>query len=427
MKFHLITTDMKTFLKPSLIIGTVILAVSCSNESLLDDQSSSLVLQKEAPVVIMPSQADDILTKATEDWNNLTVALQNASPGAIVRLGEGTFYLHKSAISYNFSGTLMGAGIDKTIIRTAPGEMFDVSECPPINWSFELNEGNFMICFAHEHFEGVRNVTVKDLSIIADEPTIPFYRRKNKVPWEECNSLHALMVMYTSLDNDRDHPVNLNVTYKNLSIIGERGPEYIYDNSSLFSGLSAFGYSNGKFEAVNVSIKDASGCIKPHGFFGPDAQIIIKDCNLSPCTYGIYSFFGHSWFILNNKIENSILGIVMLAPAAMKVTWDGPAGKSFVKDNQVQFNGQMGIGIQFVKNVEIKDNIITGSGSYGGIVSVAGRNWIIKDNDLCGVSSIPIYLLSLKNSLITDNLNQVIAGAGATDPSNTIGSGRECH
>lgn len=424
--YHLKNTDMRTLLKLLLIICAVVIAVACSNEILLDDQAPDQVLQKAAPVLVIPSTSDDILTKAAEDWNNLTVALQNACPGDIVQLGEGTFYLHKSVICYNFNGTLRGAGKGKTIIRTAPGELFDVSDCPPISWSFELNEGNFMVCFAQEYFEGERSVTVKDLTIIADEPTIPFYRRKNKVPWEECNSLHALMVIYTSLDNDRDHPVNLNVTYKNLEIIGEKGPEYIYDNSSLFSGLSAFGYSNGIFEAINVSILDASGCIKPHGFFGPDSRIIIKDCILKPCTYGIYSFFGHSWTVLNNEIENAIMGIVLLAPKAMKVTWDGPAGKSFVKDNRMHFSGQMGIGAQYVKNVEIKDNIITGSGIYGGIVSLAGGNWVIKDNDLCGVVSTPIFLLSLKNSVITDNINQIMGGAGAADPTNTIGPGREC-
>ncbi len=92
----------------------------------------------------------------------------------------------------------------------------------------------------------------------------------------------------------------------------------------------------------------------------------------------------------------------------------------------------MGLGVQFLNNVQVKDNVFVGSGMFSAIASVMGNNWIIKDNDLCGVVPVPpfnctIFLSNLKNSEIKNNANQIIGGPGASEPSNIIGEGSECY
>ena len=195
--------------------------------------------------------------------------------------------------------------------------------------------------------------------------------------------------------------------------------------------MDSFVASKGTFEAKNVHIKNASGCITPHVFCGDNATVTIKNACINSCKHGVYSFKNHSWTILNNEIKNSNTGIALLkfGPGG---SWEGSNGSSYVKDHRIHFMGALGLGVQDLKNVQVKDNVFEGSGQFGGIASVRSDNWIIKDNDLCGVAPIPpfnctIFLFNLKNSEIKDNANQVIGGPGANDPSNIIGEGRECH
>jgi len=411
---------MKKFVKLLFLVAAISLVAGCNKtDEFFEDTQPEL---KKAKLKVMPSTSTDVLVKAEEDWNNINDALQNAGSGDVVQLGEGLFYLHKSIIRWDFNGTLRGSGMGKTIIRTAPNMTFNIDECPPVNWSFEDNSGAFLLCFAHNYFENKRTVSVSDLSVVVDEPT-PTRPKGNG----EINSMHAIMVMYTNLDNKRDKPVNLNISYKNISVKGKQDfNKYKYKGYSVFSGLSGYGYSNGIFEVKNAFIENTSGCIKPHAFFGPDATIIIKNCCLKNSTHGVYAFFDHSWTILNNKIENCEMGLALLKRVAPAITWDGPVGKTYVKDNLIESFSKMGIGLQFTSNVQIKDNVVTGSGMYGGIASIQGSNWIVKDNNLCGVSAPTIFLMNLKNSEIKNNFNQVIFGPGAAEPTNIIGEGVEC-
>ncbi len=415
---------MKTFVRIFFLMTVISLVAGCSKtDELFEDTQPEL---KKAKMKVMPSTATDALVKAEEDWNSIKNALQSAGPGDVVQLGEGLFYLHKSIVCWDFNGTLRGSGMGNTIIRTAPGMIFDISGCPPVNWSFEDSGGAFMLCFAHDYFENERTVSVSDLSIIVDEPT-PVRLKQDK----EINSIHAIMVINVDLDNERDKPVNLNVSYKNLSITGEKDPKYLYDGYSLFSGLSAYGNSNGTFEVKNVSVENASGCIKPHGFMGEDARVIVKNSHLSSCVFGIYSFFDHSWIIQNNRIENCKSAVVMLSRGpSPQLLWEGPDGNSFIVNNSIHF-GQLGLGVQNASNVQVKDNVFEGSGQFG-IGSVNGENWIIKDNNLCGVVLgkpfyCTIFLSNLKYSEIKNNANQIIGGPGASEPTNIIGDGRECN
>ena len=410
---------MKTIYRLLFFAACIGMIFGCQKDELIPDQDNP-ILKKAVKVMVQPCSSTDVLIKAETDWQNISEALQNAGPGETVQLAAGTFYLHKSAICWDFDGTLKGAGMGKTIIRTAPGMLFDVNDCPPVNWTFEKHDiGHFFIAFPHHYFEGERTVSVTDLSIIIDEPI--------DVEATERNSLHGIMAYNIDLDNDRDHPIHLNVEYKNLSLIGESDPEYNYYGYSLFSGVSGYGYSNGIFEAKNVFVENAAGCVKPHAFFGPDANVFVKNCHFKNCVFGVYAFFDHSWTILNNQLENSVKGLVLIKKGAFGQPWDGPDGASYVKDNWIHFEGAdaMGIGIQYASNAQIKNNVLLGiSGQYGGIVSLRAANWIIKDNDLCGVSTKPIYLLFSSNFEIKNNYNQLVTPVACSEL--VIGEGYDC-
>lgn len=413
---------MKTLLKLMFFVACMGVLLGCEKEKDMFVGEDTFEL-KAAKIKVQPSSKTNAREKAMEDWQNINQALEDAEKGAVVQLGEGTFYLHKSIVCWDFNGTFKGSGMKETTIQTAPGELFDVSECPPVVWTFEKNDGAFMFCFPHNNFEDERTTTVSDLSIIVDEPTTPFYRWKETESITEFNSLHAIMVMNVNTDMDRENPVNMNVVYKNLSVEGEYDAKYLYANYSIFSALSAYGNSNGTFEVKNVNVENAEGCIKPHGFMGADAQIIVKNSHLSSCVRGIYSFLGHSWAIQNNRIENSKNAIAMLGKGGGE-PWEGREGSSYVKNNRINFNGGVGIAMQFIKNVEVKNNIIEGIGF--GIASMGGENFAIINNNLCGVSPRPIFIGSLINSEIRNNANQIILGPGASHPSIIIGESIEC-
>ncbi|MDX5585671.1 MAG: hypothetical protein QNK20_12310 [Aureibaculum sp.] len=407
----------------------LLLIPGCQNTDYLSIDDD-LVLEKSGNAKVMPSKAKDVLIKAQEDWQSINNALQDAKSGEVIQLGEGLFYLHKSIIRWNFNGTLKGSGMDKTTIQTMPGKLFDRIDSPPIDWKLESNDGGFMFCFPHDFTEDERTVTVSDLSIVVSEPTTPYLRWKNSDKEMEFNSLQAITVYYENMDNDMENPIHMNVFYKNITITGEKDEKYNYNSYSVFQGLSAFGASSGTFEAKNVWIENASGCINPHAFYGDNATVTVKNAHLKSCHFGIFSFLNHSWTILNNEIEDSWRSIVLLKRNAWGELVDGPDGSTFVKNNRIQFTN-MGLGVQYLNNVEVKNNVIEGSGIYGGIASIFGDNWIIKDNDLCGVPVPPnnctIFLYNLTNSEIKNNANQIIGGPGASEPTNIIGEGSECH
>ena len=412
----------------------LLLIPGCDNSDYLSIDDDS-VMKKAGKTKVMPSTAKDVLVKAQEDWKNINDALQDAGSGEVVQLAEGLFYLNKSIVIWNYNGTLKGSGMEKTIICTTPGTLFDRSNSPPINWKKESNEGGFMFCFPHEFTKDERTVTVSDLSIVVSEPTTPYLRWKNTDKEMEFNSLQAINVHYVNLDNDMENPMHMNVFYKNITVKGEKDEKYNYNDFSVFYGLSAFGASSGVFEAKNVWIENASGCIAPSAFYHANASVTVKNASLKSCKYGVFSFLNHSWTILNNEIENSQLGIVMLKHDAWGELLEGPDGSSLVKDNRIHFMGVLGVGVQNLKNVQVKANVVEGKGIFGGIAGAGrregGDNWIIKDNDLCGVVPGPpynctIFLDNLMNSEIKDNANQIIYPV-ALDPSNIIGEGRECH
>jgi hypothetical protein len=326
--------------------------------------------------------------------------------------------------------------MNETTIQTVPGALFDVEGSPPFHWTFEKHEGGAMICFPHEYTDGERSVSVTDLSIVVSEPSTPYTRWIGSSKEKEFNSIRAINTFYANLDNDLANPIDLNVSYKNIHIVGEQDEKYHYRGYSIFHGLGAFGLSNGSFEAKNVYIENASGCIAPSAFYGEDATVTVKNARLESCFYGIFSFMNHSWTIINNEIENSQNAITLLKqrPGSGGLV-EGPDGISYVKGNRVQFNGALGLGVQNLKNIQIKDNNFEGSGRFGAIACAGvngGDKWIIKENNLCDVIPVAphdctIYLDNLKNSEIKNNANQIIGGPGANEPSVIIGEGVACN
>ncbi len=297
---------MKTLKKLLIVVFCIGLCFACSEPDVFVDDTPAMLKaknakQKAGKIKVIPSAATNALIKAHEDWQNINEALQNAGSGEVVQLAEGLFYLHQSIIRWDFNGTLKGSGMNETTIQTVPGELFDVSECPPLNFTFKNTDGFYMFCFAHHYNQEMRTVSVSDLTIIVDEPTTPYYQYKPGEPPEEGNSIQALHVQYENLDNDLDNPVNLNVIYKNIVVIGEEDKgKYLNQGYSLYAGLAAFGASSGKFEAKNAKVEDANLAIISNFFNGENSTVTLKNCTTRNNNNGILSTLSHSWNIRYN-------------------------------------------------------------------------------------------------------------------------------
>jgi hypothetical protein len=53
-----------------------------------------------------------------------------ANPGSTIQFAEGDYYLSDPIVANNLSGTVRGAGKDKTVIRLTPGVEFGVTPNP---------------------------------------------------------------------------------------------------------------------------------------------------------------------------------------------------------------------------------------------------------------------------------------------------------
>jgi hypothetical protein len=211
---------MKTLVKLFFLVAVISLVAGCNKtDDFFEDTQPEL---KKAKMKVMPSTSTNLLVKAEEDWNNINSALQNAGSGDVVQLGEGLFYLHKSIIRWDFNGTLRGSGKNETTIQTMPGELFDVSGCPPLNFTFKTTDGFYMFCFAHHYSEEMRTVAVSDMTIIVDEPTTQYYQYIPGEDPQEGNAIQALHVQYEGLDNDLVNPINLNVYLKISRLSGKK-------------------------------------------------------------------------------------------------------------------------------------------------------------------------------------------------------------
>jgi len=418
---------MKTLLKIFFLMAVISLVAGCDKtDEFFEDTQVEL---KKVKMKVMPSTASDVLVKAEEDWNSINDALQSAGSGEVVQLGEGLFYLHKSIIRWDFNGTLKGSGMNETTIQTMPGELFDVSECPPLHFTFEEKDGYYMFCFAHHYNNEMRTVAVSDMTIIVDEPTTPYFRNTNTGNPLESNTLQAINVMYENLDNDMTNPVNLNVMCKNITIIGEKDEKYLNDGYSLYSGLVAIGSSSGKFEAKNVQVENALLSIITNVFNGENSTVTLKNCKARNNKNGLLSIFTHSWNILNCEFENSSAASIYLSKYNTGTDVEFAAGKSEIKNNRINVSGGVALAGFDMENTELKNNIFYGTG-FTGLYTMRGNGWSIENNDFCGVSPFSgstLFLVSPMNFDVHNNTNQIVGGTLPFDPSNIIGEGRECN
>jgi len=410
----------------------LLLIPGCDNSDYLSIDDD-LVLKKGGKAKVMPSTAKDVLVKAQEDWQSINDALQDARSGEVVQLGEGLFYLHKSIIRWNFNGTLKGSGMNKTTIQTVPGELFDVSECPPLKFSFKTTDGFFMFCFAHNYNKEMRTVAVSDMTIIVDEPTTPYYQYLPGEAPAEGNSIQALHVQYENLDNELVNPVNLNVIYKNIAVIGEEDKgKYLNQGYSLYAGLAAFGASSGNFEAKNVKVENAHLAILPQFFIGENSTVTIKNSKTRNNTNAVASSLSHSWSIVNCDFEYSKKASLFLNKYNNRDDVELPEGNSLIVNNKINVNEGFAVAMAGydMENTKLINNVFYGSSVFTGLYVERGNGWKIINNDFCNVinpiSGVTLFLINPMNFEVKNNINQVVAGVAVDDPSNIIGEGREC-
>ena len=426
---------MKILDKLLIVIFWMSLCFSCTESDEFIDETPLML--KKAHVKVMPSNLPTVLEKAKEDWGNISEALNNAGPGETVMLGEGTFYLHKSLVCLNFNGIFKGAGMHKTIIQTAPGIIFDVGECPDLHWSWQTNGGHFMICFPHEKNDEKRIVTVSDLKFVINEPATDWYSGSKL-----CNTLQAVNVHYVNLignpgpwygDLSLSDQIDLNVQYKNITVIGDQGTEYRGSGGfSVNIGLAAFGASSGTFEAKNIHMTDVYNGINPHVFCGANSLAILKNCTVKNAGSTVYSFLVSGYEIKDCKCINMEEQALCLCPNNLYVDYQMPVNtNSDIKDNLFISDSPVGafLGIK-MKNVQFCDNIFKGIAKTG-IYNQLGENWSIKDNNFCGLNvthseGVTILLDDAKNCEVKDNWNQVV-GSTVDDPSNVISNPKDCN
>ena len=410
----------------------LLLILGCDNSDNLSI-NDDINLKTAWKAKVMPSTANDVLVKAQEDWQSINDALQDANPGEVLQLGEGLFYLHKSIIRWNFNGTLKGSGMDKTTVQTVPGELFDVSDCPPLKFSFKTTDGFFMFCFAHNYNEEMRTVAVTDMTIIVDEPTTPYYQYRPGEEPEEGNSIQALHVQYENLENDLVNPVNLNVIYKNIAVIGEEDEgKYLNHGYSLYAGLAAFGASSGNFDAKNVEVENAQFAILPQVFIGENSTVTVKNSKTRNNINAVSSSLAHSWSIVNCDFEDSKVASLFLNKYSDKPDAALPVGKSNIINNKINVNAGFTVAVAAydMENTKLVNNVFYGGG-FTGLYAERGNNWSIVNNNFCNVidpfSGGTLFLINPMNFKVKNNINQVVAGVAVDDPSNIIGEGRECH
>jgi len=378
--------------------------------------------------VVAPSTAADPLTKAQEDWDHINAALQNAGPGDVVELAAGLYYLHESIVTYDFSGTLRGAGKDLTTVQTAPGVTFDVSDAPSLVFAFDfVSEGHGMLVFPQNFTRKPRNVIVSDLTFLGTEPTTEWVRDLNGAqgPPTVHNSLMPVVVYYVGLDTDLSETIPLSVTYRDVDVQGVEDLQFsspFGTNYSLATGLGALGASDRDVVVKNVQISNATTGLALHVWNAKTSVVSVAESRVTNTFFCIDSQVNDDWSISENEFECSRRGLLLIGP------YEDVASGASVWDNQFSVSGGPALVGFGVHNASVWDNVAAGSG-FAGFVSDGGAGWQIVDNDLCGhtpFSGASIFLVGTTDSEIRDNAGQIVGGPSAGDPSNFVGSAAEC-
>jgi len=276
------------------------------------------------------------------DQATIKVALEAAKNGGTVELAAGTFYLHKSIVVFEFSGTFKGAGKALTTVRTAPGINFDLSESvqtfpPPFAYL-----GASMFSFPYNPSNEARTFVMSDMKIVVSEPGVdsPLDGYEDFRLSYLLNTMHAVAVVNVDvvsiLIGQPYSTINLDATVEHLEIEGIQNPkfrgfwdEFLFDtDNSIFDGVFIQGPSVGKAEALDVEVVNADIGIA----LSDNDEALIESCVVQNAVFGI-----ENWFNANDLIEaNSISG-----------------------------DGFVAMGVVTSTNVDISNNFVIGNWVYG--------------------------------------------------------------
>jgi nitrous oxidase accessory protein NosD len=171
-----------------------------------------------------------------------------------------------------------------------------------------------------------------------------------------------------------------------------------YNKLTLAVGLAAAGATVGQVVIEDVKVTNATFGLGLHVFNGENSIVTVTDSEVESARTGIYSSINRSWSVSDNKFENCALYSILLE------TYGLSGGSSLIEDNLFVMNeGRFGIVGSEMKNVQVADNIFTGS-SNSGILTYLGASWTIVDNDFCDLSapsSISLLIPAYTNHLIS--------------------------
>jgi hypothetical protein len=233
--------------------------------------------------------------------------------------------------------------------------------------------------------------------------------------------------------------INLNILYKNITVLGEEGSEYQGSGYSVKAGLSAFGASTGTFEAKNITMKNVANGMLLHAFCGDNSRVTVKNVKIENTPAAIYSFLVPSFDIKNNEFKN-VKGLALdLFSNNPMVTFDMPTHlSSFIANNLFIMDGtEAAIFGGRIHNANVYNNTFKGTSSTGiqlnfGAPWEVGNcsNWSIKNNNLCDLNvtnGATIMLHKAVDCEVKNNAYQIVGGSSADDPTNVISNPKECN
>jgi len=254
-------------------------------------------------------------TSGTTDWQNIMNAFSAAGPGSTVQLAAGTFYLHKSIVVLDFSGTFKGAGKTATIIQTAPGVVFDIQ---PVQDAWGGDFGNSMFLFGHHYNNEQRTFKMSDMKILATELCVEYVDPRRSYT---LNVLDGIMV--ANMDGVEDwfaggiwQEIALDATVENIHLEGTQnlpgvrgfwyGRPYEWENN-IFGGIQMWVFASGSLAIKNCHIVNADIGANT----SEDTGIVVSGNTFENGLWGLEVRGGDSQVISDNQFYNNRTGLYM--------------------------------------------------------------------------------------------------------------------
>jgi hypothetical protein len=214
-------------------------------------------------ITVHPSPGDPA-AKADADWAALNEAFNNYEH---VVLGAGEFYLPKTIVVWDPDLHVTGAGAGETVVRTAPGQDFEV-----VHAGVGAFPARAMLAFPY-HADHEGTLEVRDITLLIDEPAQPYAAYQW---WLDAmatlTTMDGIMVLNGGFDYAGPYweqpPVQLDVTLENLDIVGVRDADrffgywYGFDfaqPNSVGWGVIVWGPNAGQVTARGVRTSWTSG------------------------------------------------------------------------------------------------------------------------------------------------------------------------